>query len=133
MTIMDPLCDMYTRIRNGIKEKHETVTIPYSNTKLAILNILNEEGFVNTIKVHEIRSNIKSIVIELKYTKDGESIINTIDAVSKVSKRKYVRKSKIEKVQNGFGINIISTSKGIMTGRNARINGIGGQLLVRVT
>ena len=133
MTIMDPLSDMYTRIRNGIKEKHETIIVPYSSVKYSILNILKEEGFIVNCKIKDIRPNIKAITIDLKYTNEGNSAINTIDTISKVSKRKYVKKSKIEKVQNGFGINIISTSKGIMTGRNARLNGVGGQLLVRVT
>ncbi|MGN1235571.1 MAG: 30S ribosomal protein S8 [Christensenellaceae bacterium] len=126
----DPIADMLTRIRNAITSKHETVEIPASNMKKAIADILLAEGYVKAVKVEEEGAQGK-IVIELKYA-DKKSVINGLKRVSKPGLRSYAGTQNLPKVIGGLGIAIISTSKGIMTDKQARVANVGGEVLCYV-
>src|SRR3989344_9043072 len=124
---MDPIADMLTRIRNAKAAGHETVSIPYSQIKSAILMILKREKFIESFekkgkKVH------KSIAVKLKYTKDGSSAISNITRVSKPGQRVYKQAGKLHSVREGFGIAVISTPEGLLTDREARRKRIGGEV-----
>ena len=125
----DVIADMLTRIRNAIHAKHDTVEIPASNTKKAIANILLKEGYVSDVKVEEGVQG--TIVITLKY--DGnKKVISGLKRVSKPGLRVYVGADEIPQVLNGLGIAILSTSKGIMTGKEAKDCHQGGEVLAYV-
>ena len=131
MQITDPIADMLTRIRNANTAKHETVDIPASNMKKAIAEILNNEGY---IKGYQIIEDGKQGVIRvtLKYTSNKEKVISGIKRVSKPGLRMYAPADELPRVLKGLGIAIISTSKGIMTDREARKLHIGGEVLAFV-
>jgi small subunit ribosomal protein S8 len=129
MAITDPIADMFTRIRNALQVQHNEVLIPHSKGKQAIAKILKDEGFIKHFEVVQEDLRKKLIKVILKYSKTDEPIIKKIDKVSTPGNRRYVKKCDIPKVLNGFGISILSTSKGVMTGRQARINNTGGELL----
>ena len=128
---MDPIADMLTRIRNAKAIGHETVSIPYSQIKSAILAILRRENFIAAFekKGKKIR---KTIMVTLKYGKDGSSAINTIVRVSKPGQRVYKPASEIHSVQEGFGIAVISTPEGLMTDKEARRKKVGGEVICEV-
>lgn len=128
MVMTDPIADMLTRIRNGNNAKHETVDIPASNMKKAIANILLEEGF---IKGYDVIDDGKQgiIRIQLKYGKDNEKIITGLKRISKPGLRVYVKSDEIPRVLGGLGIAILSTSKGIITDKVARKEGVGGEVI----
>ena len=131
MVVTDVISDMLTRIRNAINAKHETVDIPTSKVKVAIANILLQEGYI--ADVTETGEGVaKNIHITLKTTNDGKYIITGLKRISKPGLRIYASVDKLPKVINGLGIAIISTSKGIMTDKQARANGIGGEVLAYV-
>ncbi len=121
---------MLTRIRNALVAKHEEVLIPLSNVKLAIAQILLDEGYIKDFKVRE-EGSIKNIVVKLKYA-NRMSVITGLKRISKPGLRVYARKDNVPKVLNGLGIAIISTSRGIMTDRQARSGAIGGEVLAYV-
>jgi len=127
----DPIADMLTRIRNAIMASYDTVDIPGSKLKVNIAKILKSEGF---IKNYKVISDKKQGVIRvfLKYDEHGESVIEGLKRLSKPSQRVYARNDRIPKVFNGFGVNILSTSKGVMTDREARKIGVGGEILCSV-
>ncbi|NLB61540.1 MAG: 30S ribosomal protein S8 [Clostridiales bacterium] len=125
-----PIADMLTRIRNALVAKHEEVLIPLSNVKLAIAQILLDEGYIKDFKVRE-EGSIKNIVVKLKYA-NRMSVITGLKRISKPGLRVYARKDNVPKVLNGLGIAIISTSRGIMTDRQARSGAIGGEVLAYV-
>jgi len=129
MHLTDSIADMFTRIRNALLVKQEQVRIPYSKQKFNIIKILKEEGFIKSYEISNEGVNKKYILINLKYDNEGVSIISSIKRVSTPSKRIYIKKSEIGKVINGLGINIFSTNKGIMTGKQARIACVGGELI----
>lgn len=127
----DPIADMLSRIRNAIIANHEEVEIPHSIIKSHIANVLKDEGYV--IEVKNTESGVKkSLKLQLKYTDNGQPVINEIKRVSKPSRRVYVNKNQIPRVKAGMGISILSTSKGIMTGTNARKIGVGGEIICTV-
>ena len=126
----DVIADMLTRIRNALLAKHETVEIPASNLKKAIANILLKEGYVNDVKFEEGIQG--KIIITLKYGANGEKVITGLKRVSKPGLRIYVGESEIPNVLGGLGIAIMSTSKGIMTGAEARKAHQGGEVLAYV-
>ena len=128
MVINDPIADMLTRIRNANTVKHQTVDIPLSNIKKAMADILTEEGYV---KSYEIIDNGKQgiIRITLKYTANKGKVITGLKRISKPGLRVYAKKDEVPKVLGGLGIAILSTSKGIMTDKNARNDGLGGEVL----
>jgi len=125
----DVIADMFTRIRNALKERHEFVNIPYSTVKFRIAQILLDNGFINSFDVFGDSLSKKSIKISLKYKKDGTSVISKLERVSKPSKRIYTKKSSIPRIMSGFGCSFISTSKGLISGREARIKNVGGELI----
>jgi len=131
MTMTDPVADMLTRIRNALKASHEQVDIPGSKLKINITKVLKSEGYVKNFRI--ISGGGRRLVrIFLKYDEEGDPIISGIKRVSKPSCRVYAGNNDIEKVLNGYGINIISTSKGLMTDRQARREGVGGEVLCSV-
>ena len=130
MVTTDPIADMLTRIRNANQQKHETVSIPYSNLKNDLANILKNEGFVTDFVVNE-EGNHKNIVITLKY-KGNERVITGLKRVSKPGLRQYAKVNEIPKVLNGLGIVVLSTSQGLMTDKEARAKNIGGEVLAYI-
>jgi small subunit ribosomal protein S8 len=131
MLVLDPIADMLTRIRNANSNKSETVVIPQSKTKLAIAEILKEEGFIVDYKSTEV-DGIKMIEITLKYGPNGEKVIQGLKRISKPGLRIYANAEQLPKVLNGLGIAIISSSKGIITDKNARKLNVGGEVLAYV-
>ena len=123
----DPIADMLTRIRNALTAKHETVEVPASNMKKAIANILLEEGYVKNVEFVDDGLSGK-LVISLKYA-DGKSVISGLKRVSKPGLRKYAGADNMPKVLGGLGTAIVSTSKGIMTDRQAKAANVGGEML----
>lgn len=130
MVVTDPIADMLTRIRNALTAKHETVEIPASNMKKAIAEILLNEGYISNVEVKS--DDIQgSILVTLKYSKEG-NVITGLKRISKPGLRVYAKSNEIPKVLNGLGIAILSTSKGIMTDKQARANNLGGEVLAFV-
>ncbi|TQQ84310.1 30S ribosomal protein S8 [Peptacetobacter hominis] len=131
MTMTDPIADMLTRIRNANTVKHETVDVPASNIKKEIARILLEEGFVKGYDV--IEDGKQGIIrLQLKYGVEGERVISGLKRISKPGMRVYSAKDEIPKVLNGLGIAIISTSKGILTDKEARKENVGGEVICYV-
>lgn len=126
----DTIADMLTRIRNAIMANHERVEVPSSKVKKVMIHILKEEGYIKNYKVVEEQGK-ERIVIYLKYV-NQEPVIRGVDRVSKPSRRVYTGKDDIPVVLGGYGIAIISTSQGIMTGKKAADLGIGGEVLCKV-
>lgn len=129
MATTDSIADFFTRIRNAINVKAEQVTIPYSRIKMELAQVLKNEGFVGQVEEDKKNSIKRLIHIQLKYRPDGTSLIEAIDRVSTPGRRVYIEKAKIPKIKNGFGICILTTPKGILTGREARLNNLGGELM----
>ena len=131
MIMTDPIADMLTRIRNALQQKHETVSMPVSNEKKAIAELLNEEGYITDYKV-EGEAPKKTLTITLKYTEDKKGIITGLRRISKPGLRVYAKVDKLPRVLNGLGIAIISTSNGLMTDKNAKKNHLGGEVVAYV-
>ncbi|MDH5185801.1 MAG: 30S ribosomal protein S8 [candidate division WOR-3 bacterium] len=129
---MDSISDMITRIRNAIHAKHRQVDIPYSKLKYEIARVLMQEGYISNFQEVGDKETKKKIMIQLKYTEDENSIIYGLKRVSKQSRRVYVRWDEIPKVIGGLGIAILSTSKGILTDREARTDRVGGEVICYV-
>lgn len=127
----DPIADMLTRIRNAIRAHHKNVAIPASNTKREIARILREEGYVNDVVVSD-EGPQGAIAIDLKYVGDQQPVISGLERVSSPGRRVYCGKDDIPKVLNGLGVAIVSTSRGLMTDRQCREQGIGGEVLCKV-
>lgn len=131
MSVMDPIADYLTRIRNAQGAMHETVTVPHSGIKEELTRILKEEGYVVGYKL-ESRGSFKEIAITLKYLGDRDPAIRRLRRVSKPGRRVYVSKDEIPTVLGGLGINILSTSRGVLTGQHAQSEGVGGELLLEI-
>ena len=131
MLVLDPIADMLTRIRNANSNKHETVVIPQSKTKLAIAEILKDEGYIVDFKTVESEQG-KMIEVTLKYGPNGEKVIQGLKRISKPGLRIYSNAEQLPQVLNGLGIAIVSTSKGIITDKNARKLNVGGEVLAYV-
>ena len=130
MNITDPIADMLTRIRNANTQRHETVDIPSSKLKKSIAQILLDEGYIKSFE--EIEDNAQGIIrITLKYV-NKQKVISGLKRISKPGLRVYANKDELPKVIGGLGIALISTSKGIMTDKEARKEGIGGEVLAFV-
>ena len=130
--VIDPISDMLTRIRNALNAKHKVVEIPSSKFKLQIAKILQEEGFIHSFDKIS-KDKFSYIKISLKYTNDNRtSVIKEIKRISKPGLRVYVNKTEIPRIMGGLGTSIISTSKGVMTGSNAREIGVGGEILCSI-
>ena len=131
MLMNDPIADMLTRIRNGLIVRHDSVTMPASNMKKAIAKILLDEGYIKSVDFVDdgLQGQIK---IALKYVQGKESVIKGLKRISKPGLRVYARSTEIPKVLGGLGIAIISTSKGVMTDKEARNAGVGGEVLAYI-
>lgn len=131
MNTTDPIADMLTRIRNANSSKHKTVDIPASNMKKAIAKILFEEGYIKSFE--EIKDDTQGVIrITIKYDEKGARVIDRIKRISKPGLRVYASKDELPQVLNGLGIALISTSKGIKTDKQARAEGLGGEVLAYV-
>lgn len=131
MNTTDPIADMLTRIRNANSQKHKTVDVPNSNMKKAIADILFKEGYIAAYE--EINDNSQGVIrITLKYDEKGNRVIDGLKRISKPGLRVYASKEELPQVLNGLGIALISTSKGIKTDREARREGLGGEVLAYV-
>ena len=129
--INDPIADMLTRIRNGLIARHDSVTMPASNMKKAIAKILLDEGYIKSYDCIDdgVQGQIK---IVLKYVQGRESVIKGLKRISKPGLRVYARNGEIPRVLGGLGIAIVSTSKGVMTDKDARNAGVGGEVLAYI-
>ena len=127
----DPIADMLTRVRNAVQAKHQKVDMPASRLKVEIARILKDEGFIAHFKTSEEEGK-NFLTLFLKYGPKGEKVISNIERISRPGCRVYVSKSEIPKVLGGLGINILTTSHGVMTGKRARKQGFGGELLCNV-
>ena len=131
MSMTDPIADFLTRIRNGIRAAHETVEIPSSGLKQEMARILKEQGYIRGFSVEDPTTDRPGslLKVELKYTDDRRSAIQGLERVSRPGRRTYVHAGAIPKVQGGMGTAIVSTSKGVMTGHEARAAGVGGEVV----
>lgn len=131
MTTSDPIADMLTRMRNAMGARHAKVDVPASKLKADIARILKEEGYILNFKLAE-EGPRKTIKIYLKYSLTNQPVISKMERVSRPGCRVYVGAREIPRVLGGLGINILTTPKGVMTGKNARKEGVGGELLCQV-
>ena len=131
MTIMDPIGDMFTRIRNGQMRHLKTINVPSSNFRLKVLEVLKSEGFITNYFIEKNKNNTQTLKVDLKYY-EGVPVIKEIKRVSKPGRRVYSRASSIPRIQNGLGLAILSTPQGVMTDTEARKNNIGGEIICKV-
>lgn len=129
--VSDPIADMLTRIRNGLKAKFPKVDVPASKLKLEVARILKDEGYILNYKIVDEGSH-KAIRVYLKYQDNGGPVISSLERVSRPGCRVYVGSREIPKVLGGLGVSILTTPKGVMTGKEARRQNVGGELLCRV-
>ena len=131
MSMSDPMADMLTRIRNAGRAKHKSVDIPGSQMKTALASVLKEEGFIRNFKF--IKDNKQGILrVYLKYEQNDRHVIYGVKRVSKPSRRVYVGSKDIKPILNGLGISVLSTSKGLLTDKQARNDNIGGEVLCAI-
>ena len=128
----DPVADMLTRIRNATRARHARVEVPASKLKIEIARVLKEEGYISTYKIVDESKTRKALRVFLKYTPDKRSVITDLRRVSRPGSRRYVTSNEIKSVVGGLGINILTTPRGVMTGRSAKKEHIGGELLCEV-
>ena len=131
MTLTDPIGDMFSRIRNGQMRLLASINVPASNFRLQILEVLKSEGYISNFFIEKKENNKKNLKVDLKYY-EGNPVIKEIKRVSKPGRRIYSRADSIPKIQNGLGLAIISTPKGVMSDNEARKNNIGGEIICRV-
>jgi small subunit ribosomal protein S8 len=131
MNMTDPIADLLTRVRNALAARHPKVDVPASKLKAEIVRILKEEGYIANYKVAE-EDGKRTIKIYLKYSDDNRPVISRIARVSRPGRRVYVGQREIPRVLGGMGINILTTPRGVMTGRNAHREHIGGEILCEV-
>ena len=131
MTFVDPIGDMITRIRNAQMRLLSNVKIPASKFRTKILDVLKREGYISDYKIINDSKNIESLSVDLKYS-NGSPVIKEINRVSKPGRRIYAKAGSIPKIKNGLGLAIVSTSKGIMTDKKARISNLSGEILCQV-
>jgi small subunit ribosomal protein S8 len=128
----DPIADFLTRLRNATAAKHQRVDVPISKLKIEIARILKEEGYISTYKMVDENKTHKLLRVFLKYTPDRRSVITGMKRISKPGQRCYLGAGDIQPVVGGLGISILTTPKGLMTGRNARKAKLGGEILCEV-
>ena len=131
MTLVDPISDMITRIRNAQMRFSQKVKIPGSKMRERILDVLKKEGFISDYKILSDESNKPSLHVDLKYN-NGLPVIREISRISKPGRRVYAKAETIPRIQNGLGLAIVSTSKGIMSDNEARTQKIGGEIICKV-
>jgi small subunit ribosomal protein S8 len=128
----DPISDMLTRIRNASRARHARVELPASRLKIEIARVLKEEGYISTYKIVDESKTRKALRVFLKYTPDKRSVITDLRRISRPGSRRYVGATEIRAVVGGLGISILTTPRGVMTGRTARKERVGGELLCEV-
>jgi small subunit ribosomal protein S8 len=128
----DPIADMLSRIRNAALARHERAEMPHSNLKEHIATVLKGEGFIDDVRVSEADEGHKTLVLVLRYGRDRSSAIDGVRRVSTPGRRVYVRHDRIPRVVSGMGVSILSTSRGVMTDKEARRQRVGGELLCEV-
>ena len=131
MNLTDPVADFLTRIRNSIRARHQKLDVPASKLKAEMARILKEEGYIANVKPTE-EDGQKVLRVYLKYGPNNEAVIRDLKRVSRPGCRVYLRRDEIRRVQGGLGISIMTTPKGVMTGRQARREGVGGEILCEV-
>jgi small subunit ribosomal protein S8 len=131
MNMTDPIADMLTRVRNALAARHPKVDVPASKLKAEIARILKEEGYIANFKVAE-EDGKRTIKIYLKYSTDNEPVISKIERISRPGRRVYVGQKEIPRVLGGMGINILTTPRGVMTGRSAHRERVGGEILCEI-
>jgi len=131
MTPSDPIADMLTRVRNALTARHQKVDVPASKMKMELARILKDEGYILNYKMAD-EGNLKMIRIYLKYTPDKQPAISKIERVSRPGCRVYVGSHQIPRVLGGLGVNILTTPRGLMTGRDARKENVGGELICQI-
>ena len=131
MSIIDPVGDMITRIRNGQMRSSSTIEMPASKFRTKILDVLRDQGYISNYKLSIDKNKKNNISVNLKY-KEGMPVIREITRISKPGRRVFTKAGSIPKIQNGLGIAIMSTSKGVMTDNEARKENIGGEILCKV-
>ena len=127
----DPIADMLTRIRNAALARHERAEMPHSNLKEHLAGVLKGEGFIDDVRVSE-GEGLKTLTLVLRYGRDRQSAIDGVRRVSAPGRRVYVRHDRIPRVRSGMGVSILSTSRGVMTDKEARRQRVGGELLCEV-
>jgi small subunit ribosomal protein S8 len=134
MSMTDPVADFLTRLRNAAKAQHHDVSIPSSKLKRELARILKEQGYIDGYQIDPpvLGRPAEHIVVTLKYTDDRKPVISGMQRVSRPGQRTYVDHAHIPRIQGGMGTAIISTSKGVMTGHEARQQGVGGEVVARV-
>jgi len=130
--VTDPIADMLTRIRNGIRARHPRVDMPSSKLKIEVARILKEEGYISNFKVGD-EGKKKVLKVFLKYGTDGASSISSLERVSKPGRRVYVGAREVPRILGGLGVSILTTTRGVMTGKAARKAGVGGEVLCSVS
>jgi small subunit ribosomal protein S8 len=128
----DPIADMLTRIRNGAMARHDRVEMPHSKLKEHVAYVMKSEGYLDDVRVSESEDPQKTLTVVLRYGRDKQSAIDGLRRVSTPGRRVYVRHDRIDRVCSGMGISILSTSRGVMTDREARRQRVGGELLCEV-
>ncbi|HEX2919129.1 MAG TPA: 30S ribosomal protein S8 [Edaphobacter sp.] len=131
MNLTDPVADFLTRIRNSIRARHQKLDVPASRLKAEIARILKDEGYIANFKAVE-ENGQRLLRVYLKYGANNEAAIRDLQRVSRPGCRVYVGRDEIRRVQGGLGISIMTTPKGVMTGRQARREGVGGEILCEV-
>lgn len=129
--VTDPIGDLLTRLKNGSQRRHETITVPASKLKRAILEILKKEGYVDGVEDGTLDGH-PVLTVQLRYVGEGQPMITGLQRISKPGRRVYVGSKEIDRVRNGIGMSILSTSKGIMTDQESRRSKLGGEVLCSV-
>lgn len=131
MSMTDPIADYLTRIRNAIKARKRTVSMPSSKMKMHISEVLKKEGFISNYSEQE-EGSFRTLTVELKYNDDNQSAIEGLKRISKPGQRIYAKKDEIPRVRYGLGVSIITTSHGVMTDREAIKNNVGGEIICAI-
>tara|TARA_B100000427_G_scaffold328610_1_gene342155 strand:+ start:1086 stop:1484 length:399 start_codon:yes stop_codon:yes gene_type:complete len=131
MSLNDPISDMIARIKNGLMRAKTKIEMPSSNYKIKILEVLKSEGFIINFSLTDSANNKQNLLIDLKYH-SGSPVINNIERISKPGRRVYASATSLPKINNGLGIAILSTSKGVMSDLDARKNKLGGEIICKV-
>ena len=129
--VTDPIADLLIRLKNGSQRRHEAITVPASKLKRSILQILKNEGYVEAVE-DGTQEGHPILKVQLRYVEEGQPMITGLQRISKPGRRVYVGSKEIERVRNGIGMSILSTSKGIMTDHESRRNKLGGEVLCSV-
>jgi len=132
MVMTDPISDMLTRMRNALMSRHARTEMPSSKIKVEIAKILKEEGYIDNFKVLDDHETHRKLVVDLRYGPQGENVVTGLERVSRPGCRVYAGKDELPKVLGGIGLSIVSTSKGVMSGDDARQKRLGGEVLCKI-